>query len=353
MAGNSFGEIFRITTWGESHGPAIGVTIDGCPAGLAIDEKFIQKELDRRRPGQSKVTTARGELDKANILAGVYDGLSTGTPISIIIYNKDADSSKYDNLKDVFRPGHADFTYAQKYGLRDHRGGGRSSARETACRVAAGAVAKLLLKHSKVKINAYTVQVGKIKAATCDLKVIEKNTVRCCDMEAAKKMESAIMRAKKAGDSLGAIIEIVARGVPIGLGEPVYDKLEADLGKAILSINAIKGVEFGAGFAAASMKGSEFNDPLTPGKWNFAKNDAGGILGGISTGQDISMRLVIRPTASISQKQSTVNTKGKKEDIQVLGRHDPCLAPRAVPVAESMVALVLADHLLRNRTSRI
>lgn len=355
MAGNSFGQLFRITTWGESHGKGIGVVIDGCPAGLPLNEKDIQKELERRRTGQSKVTTTRREPDQIRIMSGVFAGKTTGTPISLLVENEDADSSKYDLIKDLYRPGHADFTYDMKYGFRDHRGGGRSSARETVGRVAAGAIAKKILAKHKVKVFAYTKQIGNLVAKKMDYSEIEKNIVRCPDKKIAEKMVSAILRVRKQGDSLGGIIEVVAQGVPAGWGEPVFDRLDADLAKALMCLPAVKGVEVGIGFEAARLKGSQCNDIfISKGKKIITKtNNAGGILGGISNGNDIVLRMVVKPTSSINKVQDTVTTTGKKAKIRVEGRHDPCVAPRAVPMAETMVALVLVDHLLRNQTSRM
>lgn len=355
MAGNSFGQLFRITTWGESHGKGIGVVIDGCPAGLPLNEKDIQKELERRRTGQSKVTTTRREPDQIRIMSGVFAGKTTGTPISLLVENEDADSSKYDLIKDLYRPGHADFTYDMKYGFRDHRGGGRSSARETVGRVAAGAIAKKILAKHKVKVFAYTKQIGDLIAKKMDYSEIEKNIVRCPDKKIAEKMVSAILRVRKQGDSLGGIIEVVAQGVPAGWGEPVFDRLDADLAKALMCLPAVKGVEVGIGFEAARLKGSQCNDIfISKGKKIITKtNNAGGILGGISNGNDIVLRMVVKPTSSINKVQDTVTTTGKKAKIRVEGRHDPCVAPRAVPMAETMVALVLVDHLLRNQTSRM
>ncbi|MFQ5717784.1 MAG: chorismate synthase, partial [Nitrospinales bacterium] len=308
MSGNTFGKIFKIATWGESHGPGIGVAVEGCPAGLPLDEKDIQKELDRRRVGQSKVTSSRKEADRARILSGVFQGKTTGTPIAMWMENQDADSSKYENLKDLFRPGHADFTYFMKYGFRDYRGGGRSSARETAGRVAAGAIAKKLLRRHGVKIIAYTKQIGPIVAKKIDFKEIENNIVRCPDKKSAELMIDHIMKMRKEGDSAGGIVEVVVQGTPAGLGEPVFDRLDADLAKAAMSLPAVKGVEFGAGFAAASMRGSECNDPFVVrrGKIVTKTNNAGGILGGISNGADIVFRLAVKPTSSILLDQETV-----------------------------------------------
>ncbi len=355
MPGNSFGQIFKITTFGESHGPALGVVVEGCPAGLPLTESDIQKELDRRRTGQSKVTTTRKETDRIQILSGLFKGKTTGTPIGMVVFNQDADSSKYELIKDLYRPGHADFTYDQKFGFRDYRGGGRSSARETVGRVAAGAIAKKILARQKIKVFAYTRQIGDLVMQTFNAREIERNIVRCPDKKMAEKMIDAIMQARKEGDSLGGVIEVVAQGVPPGLGEPVFDRLDADLAKALMCIPAVKGVEVGAGFAVASMKGSQCNDAFTTegGKITTKTNNAGGILGGISNGADIVVRMVVKPTSSILREQDTVTRTGKKAKIKVEGRHDPCVAPRAVPMADNMVALVLVDHLLRQRASRL
>ena len=353
MAGNTFGTQFRITTFGESHGRAIGVVIDGVKPGLAIDTEFIQKELDRRRPGQSKVTTARNEADKVEILSGVFEGKTTGTPICMVIWNKDQQSKAYEKIKDMFRPGHAGYTYLAKYGVSDYRGGGRSSGRETAARVAAGAVAKSFLAKRGVEIYAYTKEVAGIKAVNVDFNEIENNSLRCPDMKAAKRMEQKVLQAKKEGDSVGGIVEVIVKNPPVGLGEPVFDKLEADLAKALMSIGAIKGFEVGNGFAAARLKGSENNDPMYfDKKLNRVRtrtNNAGGIAGGISNGEDIIVRIAVKPPSSIVKEQETVTTKGKSTKISVEGRHDPCICPRVVPVAESMVALTLLDHLTRQQ----
>lgn len=346
MPGNSFGERFRVTTFGESHGRAVGVIIDGVTPGIELDTEMIQRELDRRRPGQSFVTTQRKEPDTAEILSGVFEGKTTGVPLMMILYNKDARPGAYDSIKDLFRPGHADYTYLEKYGLRDYRGGGRSSARETAGRVAAGAVAKQLLARRGVSIIAYTLQAGGVICDRVELEEIENNPMRACDPEAAAEMVKVVAEARARGDSVGGILECRVTGVPPGLGEPVFDRLDADLAKAMLSIPAIKGVEFGAGFAAAEMTGREHNDELTPG--GFASNNAGGVLGGISTGQEIVLRVVLKPTSSISQPQQTVNTRGEPVTIQTKGRHDPCLCPRAVPIIEAMTAIVLEDHFKRH-----
>jgi len=346
---NTFGTLFKITTWGESHGKAIGVVVDGCPAGLEINEEDVQKELDKRAPGQSEVVTSRMEADKVEMLSGMFEGRTTGMPISMLIYNKDIDSSKYEKIKYLLRPGHADFTYQMKYGFRDYRGGGRSSARETAARVAAGAIAKKLLERHGIKIMVYVKEIAGIKAKKIDYNEIYKNNVRCPDKNAARKMEQAILKAKNEGDSVGGICEIIALNVPFGLGKPIYNKLEADLGSAILGINAVKGIEFGSGFELAKMKGSMSNDEFVVKDNNIATktNHHGGILGGISTGMPIVMRAVVKPASSILKKQKTINYKTmKQESISVEGRHDPATIVRFPPIAEAMTAIVLADHML-------
>lgn len=355
MSGSSFGKLFKITTWGESHGRGLGVVIEGCPAGLPIKESEIQLELNRRRTGQSKVTTTRKEGDQIQIMSGVFKGKTTGTPISLLVENEDADSSKYELIKDLYRPGHADYTYDMKYGFRDYRGGGRSSARETVGRVAAGAIAKKLLARERIKIIGFTRQVGKHIAKNIDYREIENNIVRCPDNKIAEKMVSSIMRARKKGDSLGGVVEVIAQGVPAGLGEPVFDRLDADLAKAVMSMPAVKGVEIGVGFQSAIMTGSECNDVfvMKNKKVMTATNNAGGILGGISNGMDIVIRLVVKPTSSINKAQDTVTQQGKKAEIRVEGRHDPCVAPRAVPIAEAMVAITLIDHLYRAKSARL
>lgn len=355
MSGSSFGKLFKITTWGESHGRGLGVVIEGCPAGLPIKESEIQLELNRRRTGQSKVTTTRKEGDQIQIMSGVFKGKTTGTPISLLVENEDADSSKYELIKDLYRPGHADYTYDMKYGFRDYRGGGRSSARETVGRVAAGAIAKKLLARERIKIIGFTRQVGKHIAKNIDYREIENNIVRCPDNKIAEKMINSIMRARKKGDSLGGVVEVIAQGVPAGLGEPVFDRLDADLAKAVMSMPAVKGVEIGVGFQSAIMTGSECNDVfvMKNKKVMTATNNAGGILGGISNGMDIVIRLVVKPTSSINKAQDTVTQQGKKAEIRVEGRHDPCVAPRAVPIAEAMVAITLIDHLYRAKSARL
>jgi len=345
MAGSTFGEIFRISTFGESHGPAVGVVIDGVTPGVELDLAAIQRELDRRRPGQSSLTTQRKEPDAVEILSGLFEGRTTGAPILMILYNKDARPGAYESIKELFRPGHADYTYLKKYGIRDWRGGGRASARETAARVAAGAVARQLLARRGVSVIAYTVRAGGVACRQIDLDVIERNPMRACDLEAAAEMARRVEEARSRGDSVGGIIECRVRGVPPGLGEPAFDRLDADLAKAMISIPAVKGIEFGAGFAAADMSGSQHNDAMTPE--GFVTNHAGGILGGISTGAEIVFRVVIKPTSSIAAEQRTVDVHGRPATIRTKGRHDPCLCPRAVPVVEAMTALVLEDHFKR------
>ena len=354
---NAFGRLFRFTTWGESHGPALGVVVDGCPAGLELDESDLQRDLDRRRPGQSRVTTRRKEEDRAEILSGVFEGRTTGHSISLLIRNKDADSSKYEPLRSLFRPGHADFTYAAKWGIRDHRGGGRSSARETAARVAAGAIARKLLARLGVSILGYVHQAGPVRweGDRFDPEEIERNAARCPDAETAVLMEEAILEARKAGDSLGGAVTIRAEGVPPGWGEPIYGRLDADLAAAMMSINAVKGVEIGSGFRSAGMRGSEHNDPfeMKDGETRTRTNSAGGILGGISTGAPIVVRFAVKPTSSILIAQDTVTTAGEKTTVRVEGRHDPCVATRAAPVGEAMMALVLVDHWRLGLGSRV
>ena len=350
MPGNTFGTLFKVTTWGESHGPALGAVIDGCPAGFLLSEKDIQAELDRRRPGQSKVGTSRAEEDRVRILSGVFEGKTTGTPISLIVENKDQRSHDYSKIKDLYRPGHADLSYDLKYGFRDYRGGGRSSGRETISRVMAGAIAKkFLLAKEKTKIIGHTVQVGTIKASKFDEKEIENNPLRCADPTIAKKMEQYVLKVKDEGDSVGGIVEIIVRNTPAGLGEPVFDKLQADLGKALFSIATVKGVEFGDGFGVAELKGSQNNDELIKraGKITTKTNHAGGIYGGISIGTDLIIRIAVKPPASIGKSQHTVDKKGHSTTIKVEGRHDACILPRLIPVAESMVAITLMDHWVR------
>ncbi len=345
MPGNSFGKLFRVTTFGESHGKALGVVIDGCPPGLSLDEAYIQAELDKRRPGKGAGESPRKEPDQVVILSGIFEGKTTGTPITLVIFNKDARPGAYEELKDKFRPGHGDCTYLWKYGLRDWRGGGRASGRETAARVAAGAVAKRVLDEWQIEVIAYTVALGGVKAQKRDLSAIYQNRFFCPDPEAAEKMEKRIKEIRAKGDSVGGVVEILARGVPAGLGEPVFDKLDAELAKALMSIGAVKGVEIGAGFAAAEMLGSENNDEITP--QGFKSNNAGGILAGISNGDDIICRVAVKPIPSISKEQDTINLNGEPVKIKVGGRHDASAIPRIVPVCQAMVRLVLADHLLR------
>jgi len=354
MTGNSLGRMFKIVTFGESHGKAIGVVIDGVKAGMKISTRDIQKDLDRRRPGQSKITTSRREKDSVEILSGVFKGKTLGTPICLLIRNKDVRSKDYEKIKNIFRPGHAGYSYLKKFGLRDYRGGGRASGRETAARVAAGAVAKKLLKKNRIKVIAHAIEVAGVKAKKFDAKVIEKNPVRCADKSAANKMVKKIETAQKKGDSVGGIVEIVVKGVPAGLGEPVFDKLDAEIAEALMSIPAIKGVEIGAGFEVAKMKGSEDNDQMksAKGKIKFLSNNAGGILGGISTGQDIVARIAVKPTASISLEQKTIDDKKRNKKIRIKGRHDPCIVPRVVPVAEAMTALVIVDALKKQKTRK-
>jgi chorismate synthase len=348
MPGNTFGTSFRVTTWGESHGPAIGVVIDGCPPRLPLEEAVIQRALDRRRPGKGGVAeSARKEPDRAEILSGVFQGLTTGTPISLLIRNQDARSSAYDQLRTVFRPGHGDYTYWKKYGIRDHRGGGRSSGRETAARVAAGAVAQVLLDSAEITVLAYTVCLGGIWIRERKLDAAEENRLFCPDPEAAIEMEKRVADIRSKGDSLGGIVEVRAAGVPAGLGEPVFDKLDAELAKGLMSIGAVKGVEIGSGFKAAHMLGSENNDPIRPE--GFLSNNSGGILAGISNGDEIVCRAAVKPIPSISREQQTINTAGEPTTINIGGRHDASAIPRIVPVCQAMVRLVLADHLLRNQ----
>ncbi len=348
MPGNSYGQIFRITTFGESHGPAIGVIVEGVPPGLPLSESDIQLELDRRRPGQSSITTQRKESDTAEILSGVFEGKTTGTALAMLIVNDDQRPKDYENLKDAFRPGHADYPYWAKYGLRDYRGGGRASGRETACRVAAGAIAKKILAQEGISVTAYTLAVGGIYAEKIDLSVIEKNMVRAPDMEQAERMIQKIEEARKNGDSVGGIVEAVVKGCPPGLGDPVFDKLGARLAAGLMSIGTIKGVEIGSGFNLAKMRGSEANDIfyVENGKVRTETNHAGGILGGISTGEDIVIRVAVKPPSSIPKPQETITTSLEKTTIQIKGRHDPCICPRVVPVVEAMIALTLVDCLL-------
>ncbi len=357
--GNTFGHIFRITTFGESHGPAIGVVVDGCPSGIEIDLEEIQRELDRRKPGQSKLSSARKEGDEVELLSGVFEGRTTGTPLAMLIRNRDARSRDYDHLAKAYRPSHADFTYQMKYGHRDWRGGGRSSARETAARVAAGAIARQFLRAKGVVIQAWVSQVGEVvldvPPQTLDLTKVEETAVRCPDLLTAERMQELILKVKKEGDTVGGVVSCKVSGCPPGWGEPVFDRLQADLAKAMLSINACKGFEYGSGFGAAGMRGSQHNDlfytesgegteaPLIKTRTNFS----GGIQGGITNGMDIDFRVAFKPVATILRPQESVDELGRKVVLQGKGRHDPCVVPRAVPIVEAMAALVLADHCLR------
>lgn len=359
MGGSTFGKIWQFTSFGESHGAGIGVIIEGCPAGLEIDKTFIETELAKRRPGQSAIVTQRQEPDTCEILSGTMEGVSTGTPIAIWIANQNQQPKDYNHIADKFRPSHADYTYTTKYGIRDYRGGGRSSARETAARVAAGAIAKLLLKHLGVDITAYVSQVGHIIAPDVDhpsKDTIESNVVRCAHTGAAVEMEEYIKQIRKEGDTIGGMIRCVIKGTPAGLGEPVYDRLHADLGKSMLSINAVKGYDYGSGFDAVTMKGSDHNDAYytdNDGKVKTSTNFSGGIQGGISNGTDIYFRVAFKPVATIMQDQQSVDKAGKDVIVTGKGRHDPCVVPRAVPIVEAMAANVLVDHLLRSKTSKL
>ncbi len=356
MSFNTFGKIFKFTTWGESHGPAIGCVVDGCPPNIPVSEKEIQKDMDKRRPGQSKFTTQRKESDKVSILSGVFQGRTTGTPISMIIYNEDKRSRDYESIKEKFRPGHADFTYFRKYGIRDYRGGGRQSARETASRVAAGAIAKIVLKKligKKISIVGAVTQLG---IMGCNLSKwnddeIRKNPFFCPDKSSVKLWENYLTGVRKSGSSCGAIIELRAKGIPVGLGAPIYSKLDADIASALMSINAVKGVNIGAGMGAAFLSGEENSDEIRgkSGKIKFKTNKAGGILGGISSGQDIVASFAVKPTSSILNSRETVDKKGKNTKISVKGRHDPCVGIRAVPIGEAMLACVILDHLMMNK----
>ncbi|MGI9089405.1 MAG: chorismate synthase [Chthoniobacterales bacterium] len=354
---SSFGRIFRVTTWGESHGGAVGVVIDGCPPRIALNEADIQRELDRRRPGQSSIVSARKESDQCEILSGVFEGRTLGTPISIVVRNEDARPEAYAEMEKTYRPSHADFTYEAKYGIRNWQGGGRASARETIGRVAAGAVARKVL--GQVEIVAYVAQVHEISAkidrATVKREEVERNIVRCPDQSAAERMLKLIEQTRADGDSLGGIIECVVRGLPAGLGEPVFDKLEADLAKAMLSLPATKGFEIGSGFAATKMKGSEHNDAFEMRDENVRTktNHSGGVQGGISNGEDLFFRVAFKPTATIARAQQTVTAAGEETTLAARGRHDPCVLPRAVPIVEAMAALVLCDHLLRQRALQV
>ncbi|GAA3403504.1 chorismate synthase [Paenibacillus hodogayensis] len=350
MAGSSFGECLKITTFGESHGEAVGVIVDGVTPGVELHERDIQIQMDRRKPGQSAVTSPRNEYDIVHIVSGIYEGKTTGTPLTVILYNKDMRPEAYDDIRESFRPGHADYTYLNKYGLRDHRGSGRASGRETAGRVAAGAIARKLLERRGVQVVAYTKEIGGIACRTFDESEIERNPVRACDPEAAAKMVDKVVQLASVGDSCGGIVECVVRGVAPGIGEPVFDKLDAELAKAMLSIGAVKGIEFGAGFAAAAMQGSEHNDAMSAD--GFLTNHAGGIAGGISTGQPIVFRIAVKPTSSISVPQHTVRVDGEERIIETRGRHDPCICPRIVPVVEAMACLVVEDMYKRQAALR-
>lgn len=354
MAGNSFGTIFKLSTFGESHGIAIGGVIDGCPAGLHLDMDAIQNEMNRRKPGQSEIVTQRKEPDTVEFLSGIFEGQTTGTPIGFVIKNANQKSKDYSHIKDVYRPSHADYTYDKKYGVRDYRGGGRSSARETACRVVAGAIAKQMLQD--VKIHAFTSSVGKINInqpyQDLDFSKIESNAVRCPDEAIAEKMIARIKEIRKEGDTIGGTVTCVLQNVPVGLGEPVFDKLHAELGKAMLSINAVKGFEYGSGFCGVEMKGSEHNDIFND-DGSTKTNLSGGIQGGISNGEDIYFRVAFKPVATIMQKQNTIDAEGNTLEMQGRGRHDPCVVPRAVPIVEAMAALVLADYYLLNKITKL
>jgi len=348
VSGNSFGRSFVVTTFGESHGRALGCIVDGCPPGMALAESDIQHDLDRRRPGRSRHTTQRNEPDQVQMRAGVFEGLTTGTPIGLLIENTDQRSGDYGDIKDKFRPGHADYTYQQKYGIRDYRGGGRSSARETSMRVAAGAIArKYLRERLNIEIRGFLAQLGPIELAARDLSIVDDNPFFCADPDRIGELESFMDALHEEGDSIGAKISVLATNLPPGLGEPVFDKLEADIAHGLMSINAVKGVELGAGFRAVTQRGSEHRDEIGPD--GFSKNDAGGTLGGISSGQDLLASIALKPTSSISKPGKTIDRSGRQTEIITKGRHDPCVGLRATPIAEAMVALVLMDHFLRNR----
>lgn len=354
-----YGKIFRISTFGESHGRAVGVVIDGCPAGIEIDIEFIQSELDRRRPGQSKITTQRKEEDKVEIVSGIFEGKSTGTPLTLLVWNEDQRSKDYSHIADKFRPSHADYTYQEKYGIRDYRGGGRSSARETLARVAAGAIAKSILKSKGITVQAFVSQVGALKLdqdySQYDLSLTENNILRCPDPQKAEEMITFIDDVRKNRDTVGGVVSCVAKGVPAGLGEPVFDKLHAELAKAMMSINAVKGFEYGSGFKGVEMLGSQHNDHfyVDGGKVRTKTNLSGGIQGGISNGEDIYFRVAFKPVATLMMDQESVNEKGESVVVSGKGRHDPCVVPRAVPIVEAMAALVLIDFYLRNNVSKI
>ncbi len=352
MSGNTFGKLFTITTFGESHGPAYGCVVDGCPPSMELSEADLQRDLDRRRPGTSRHTSQRREEDKVRILSGVFEGRTLGTPIGLLIENTDARPKDYTKIKDVFRPGHADYTYQQKYGFRDYRGGGRASARETCMRVAAGGIAKkYLYEQYEIVIRGYLAQLGPFKIETLDWDEVDKNPFFCPDAAVVPKLEAYMDDLRKEGNSIGARINVVASNVPPGLGEPVFDRLDADLAKAMMSINAVKGVEIGAGFASVEQKGTEHRDEITPK--GFLSNEAGGVLGGISTGQDVVASMALKPTSSIRLTGRTVDIKGKAAEVATYGRHDPCVGIRATPIAEAMMALVLMDHVLRHRAQNM
>ncbi len=347
MSGNSFGKAFVVTTWGESHGKGLGVVVDGCPSRLPLSESLVQEELDKRKPRAASASTPRREPDKVEILSGVFEGKTTGTPISMVVFNKDADSNAYDRLKDIFRPGHGDITYQKKYGIRDFRGGGRASGRETVARVAAGAVARAVLAREGIEVNAYTVELAGIRVERVDMTVVDQNLFFAPDLAAASLMEERIRQIKAAGDSAGGIVEVRVTGCPAGLGEPVFDKLDADLAKALMSIGAVKAVEVGVGIEAARLLGSQCNDQISPD--GFVTNRAGGILAGISNGDEIVVRAAVKPIPSIRIEQRTIDTESKPATISIPGRHDISAIPRIVPVCQAMVRLVIADHLLRQR----
>ena len=348
MSGNSIGLLFSVATFGESHGPALGAVVDGCPPNIELSEEDIQIDLDRRKPGQSKFTTQRREEDRVKILGGIFAGKTTGTSIGLLIENTDQRSKDYSNIKDLFRPSHADYTYHQKYGFRDYRGGGRSSARETAMRVAAGAIARKALNQlCGIEIQGYMSEMGDLKIARKELSIVNDNAFFCPDAELVPRLEQSIEDLRREGDSVGAKVEVVATGVPPGWGEPVFDRLDADIAKSMMSINAVKGVEIGAGFESVRQKGSEHRDAITPG--GFLSNNAGGVLGGISSGQDIQVAIALKPTSSITRPGQTVDIDGKAVEVVTKGRHDPCVGIRAVPIAEAMLAMTLLDHFLRHR----
>ncbi len=348
MSGSSIGVLFRVTTWGESHGPAVGAVVEGCPPRIPLTEADVQRDLDRRRPGQFAWSSPRAERDAVEILSGVFEGMTTGTPILLAIRNRDADGSAYEELREIFRPGQGDFTYWKKYGIRDHRGGGRASARETAARVAAGAVAKKVISGEGIEVLGFTRELGGAEAKEMNLEAMAGNALLCPDPEAAQEMISRLGEAKEQGDSLGGIVEILVRGCPAGLGEPVFDKMDADLAKALMSIGSVKGVEIGAGFQAARMTGSQCNDRMTPE--GFLTNHAGGVLAGITTGQEIIIRVACKPIPSIRKSQEALDVRENPVTLSIKGRHDVCAIPRIVSVCEAMVNIVLADHLLRQRS---